>query len=303
MLNPEKCVFGVEAGKFLGFLLTERGIEANLDKWATITGMRSPAIVKEVQQLNGCRAALSRFLLVGGDKEYPYFQCLKKKNRFTWTHECEDAFLKLNEYLASPSILCKSLLGIPQRPIYFVSKVLQGSEVRYQAIEKEALAVVFAAWRMRPYFQSLTMILMTDLPIRKVLQKLDITGRMVCWAIELSEFDVQYEPRGHIKGRVYADFVVKLSSEATRVDSGDFQWVLSVDGSSNQQGNGAGIILEGPNKLLIDQALRFTFKANNKQAEYETLVAGMVLAKELGARSLLVKSDSLLVTGQATGEY
>ena len=123
------------------------------------------------------------------------------------------------------------------------------------------------------------------------------------WAVELPEFDVQYEPRGFIKGQVYADFVVELSSKATEVDGGDFQWVLSVDESSNQQGSGAGIILEGSNRLLIENALRFAFKANNNQAEYKALVAGMLLPKELGVRSLLVKSDSLLVTGQVTGEY
>ena len=54
---------------------------------------------------------------------------------------------------------------------------------------------------------------------------------------------------------------------------------------------------------MIEQALRFTFKESNNQVEYETLIAGMLLAKELGAWSLLVKSDSLLVTGQVTGEY
>jgi len=118
--------------------------------------------------------------------------------------------------------------------MYFVRKVLQGPEVRYQAIERAALAMVFVAWRLRSYFQSFTMIMMTDLPIRKVLQKLDVAGRMVRWAIELSEFDVQFEPKGPIKGQVYADFVVKLSSATTQLDSGDFQWVLFVDRSSNE---------------------------------------------------------------------
>lgn len=79
--------------------------------------------------------------------------------------------------------------------------------------------------------------------------------------------------------------------------------VLSVDGSSNQQGSGAGIILEGPNALLLEQTLRFAFKANNNKTEYETLIAGMLLAKKLCARSLLIKCDSLLVTRQVTGEY
>jgi len=91
--------------------------------------------------------------------------------------------------------------------------------------------------------------------------------------------------------------------EATQLDNGNFQWVLSVDGPSNQQGSGTGIILEGPNGLLIKQALRFAFKVSNNQVEYKELVAGMLLAKEMGARSLLVKSDSSLVTGQVTGGY
>jgi len=208
-LNPEKCIFGVEAGKFLGFLLTERGIEANPDKCAAILAMRSPATVKEVQQLTGRMAALSRFVLASGEKGHPYFQCLRRNNKFAWTKECEEAFVKLKEYLTSPPVLCKPLVGIPlrlyfavteravsavlaqdqdqaQKPIYFVSKVLQGPEVRYQALEKAALAVMFSARRLRHYFHSFTILVMTDLPIQKVLKKPDVAGRMVKWAVELS---------------------------------------------------------------------------------------------------------------------
>jgi len=101
-LNPEKCVFGVEAGKFLGFMLTERDIEANPDKCAAIIEMRSLATVKEVQQLTGRMTALSCFLSASGDKGYPYFHRLKKNNRFVWTSECEEAFVQLKEYLISP---------------------------------------------------------------------------------------------------------------------------------------------------------------------------------------------------------
>jgi len=63
------------------------------------------------------------------------------------------------------------------------------------------------------------------------------------------------------------------------------------------------VVLEGPNGFLIKQALRFVFKASNNQAEYEALIVGMLLAKEMGARSLLAKSDSQLITGQVTGDY
>jgi len=220
--------------------------------------MRSLALVKEVQQLTGRMAALSRFVSAGGDKGHPYFQCLKINSRLVWTEECEAVFLKLKEYLAAPPVLCKPQMGEPlwlyfavtewainsvlvqeqdqtQKPIYFVSKALQGPEVRYQGLEKAALAVVFSTRRLRHYFQSFTVVVMTDLPIRKVLQKPDVVGRMVRWVVELSEFDFQYEPRGPIKGQVYADFVAELSpGSAQQEEEVSFKWVLSVDGSSNQ---------------------------------------------------------------------
>jgi len=127
---------------------------------------------------------------------------------------------------------------------------------------------------------------------------------MVRWAVGLSEFDVQYERRGPIKGQIYANFVAELSPGNEQSEEEiSFKRVLSVDGSSNQQGSGAGVILEGSNGLLIEQALRLAFKASNNQAEYEALIARMLLAKEMGARSLLAKSDSQLVTSQVTREY
>ena len=184
-----------------------------------------------------------------------------------------------------------------QKPIYFVSKALQGAETRYQALEKAALAVVFSARRLRHYFHSFTVVVMTNLPIQKVLQKPDVAGRMVRWAVELSEFDIQSEPRGSIKGQVQ---LKRGGEQEVEVSS---QWLLSVDGSSNQQGSGAGIVLEGPDGILIEQALRFAFKASNNQAEYEAPIAGMLLAKEMGAQNLLVKSDSQLITGQVSGEF
>ena len=133
---------------------------------------------------------------------HPYFQCLKRNSRFAWTDECEAAFLKLKKYLATPPVHCKPRVGVPLRlyftvtewaissvlvqeqdqvlrPIYFVSKALQGPESRYQSLEKAALAVVFSARRLRHYFHSFTVVVTTNLPIQKVLQKPDVAGRMV----------------------------------------------------------------------------------------------------------------------------
>jgi len=124
---------------------------------------------------------------------------------------------------------------------------------------------------------------------------------MVAWSIELSEYDIQFIPRGSIKSQVLADFLVELTSLIQETVS--FVWLLSVDGSSNLKGSGAGIILEGPDDLLIEQSLKFGFKANNNQAEYEALIAGTSLALEMGADNLRARSDSQLMTSQITGEY
>ncbi|RDY01387.1 Retrovirus-related Pol polyprotein from transposon 17.6, partial [Mucuna pruriens] len=328
-LNPEKCSFGVHAGKFLGFLLTERGIEANPKKCQAVIKMRSPQNVKEVQQLMGRITALSRFISRSAETARPIFGTLKKVENFVWTEECEEAFLRFKAMLASPPVLTRPVEGIPlhlyiyvsdatvsvvlvqeregsQRPIYFISKVLQGAELRYQKIEKAALAVVVASRRLRPYFQNFGIIVKTDLPIRQVLRKPDLASRMVAWSVQLSEFEILFERRGHVKAQALADFLTELILEeagglADETNTGE--WYLSVDGSSNHSGNGAGVILEGPAGVVIEQSLHFEFKASNNQAEYEALLTGMRLAQELKVKKLIAKSDSKLVTGQVNGEY
>ena len=85
-LNPGKCAFGMTAGKFLGFLVSQRGIEANPDKIRAIMEMTPPRNVKEVQSLNGKVAVLNRFMWRATDKCLPFFRTLKKS--FKWTTEC-----------------------------------------------------------------------------------------------------------------------------------------------------------------------------------------------------------------------
>ena len=92
-LNPAKCAFGVSAGKFLGFIVNHKGIEANPDKIKALLDMPSPSGIKEVQRLTGRIAALSRFVSRASDKCQPFFQVLKKA--FQWDEKCEEAFTAL----------------------------------------------------------------------------------------------------------------------------------------------------------------------------------------------------------------
>nr|KYP35142.1 Retrovirus-related Pol polyprotein from transposon 17.6 [Cajanus cajan] len=273
-LNPAKCTFGVAGGKFLGFMLSKRGIEANPDKCQAIINMKSPRNVKESA-----------------------FQDLKITLATPPLLTKPDPRLDMIVYISVSDKAISSVLvqeKIEQMPVYFVSRVLQDAETRYQHLEKTVLALVHTARRLRHYFQSHRVLVRTDSPITKVLRKPELAGRMVAWSIELSQFDIHFEPRGPIKAQSMADFVNEFAPQAFPESN---LWTLHVDGSSNQQGSGADIILEGPGKLVIEQSLRFGFKTSNNQAEYEALLAGLRLANDLGTATIQCFSDSQVVTG------
>jgi hypothetical protein len=104
-LNQAKCTFGVKSGNFLVFMLSERGIKSNPNKCRAITEMCSPTLVKEVQQLTGRIAALSRFMSKVGDKAHDFFQFIKKAKAFLWIEEFEEAVKQIKTFLASPPVL------------------------------------------------------------------------------------------------------------------------------------------------------------------------------------------------------
>ena len=108
-LNPAKCIFGVASGKFLGFMVSQRGIEANPKKVQAIINITSPKTVKEVQKLIGRIAALNRFVSRVTDKCLPFFKTLKQA--FAWTDECETAFQELKRYLSNPPLISPSKQG------------------------------------------------------------------------------------------------------------------------------------------------------------------------------------------------
>ena len=164
-LNSSKCAIGVSFGKFLEFMVSQRGIEENLEKVRAILEMSSPKTIKEVQSLIGRVAALNRFVSKATDKCIPFFKTLKRA--FVWTDECEAAFQELKSYLSNPLLLSPSKEGedlflylavsltivsatlikeenMIQLPIYYVSHAFQGAEARYTLIEKITFALIVA---------------------------------------------------------------------------------------------------------------------------------------------------------------
>jgi hypothetical protein len=106
-LNPNKCTFGVEAGKFLGFILTNCRIEINPNKCSAILNMQRTRAIKEIQQLTGRIVALTRFLSASARRCLPFFKMLRNKETFNWDSECEKSFPKLKAIFASPPMLSR----------------------------------------------------------------------------------------------------------------------------------------------------------------------------------------------------
>ncbi|XP_073031230.1 uncharacterized protein [Primulina eburnea] len=124
---------------------------------------------------------------------------------------------------------------------------------------------------------------------------------MVKWAVELSEFGIEFQPRPAIKAQVLADFLVEMTTNEAECSIPT--WVVYVDGSSTVHGSGAGVVLESPQGDIFQYSIKLLFSASNNEAEYEALIAGIKLALSAGARSLVVHSDSQLVVNQVKGTY
>ncbi|KAL0373553.1 UNVERIFIED_CONTAM: Retrovirus-related Pol polyprotein from transposon.6 [Sesamum radiatum] len=185
-LNSANCTFGVRSGKFLGYIVVEKGIEVNPEKIRAIQEMKPPANLNEVQRLAGRIAALSRFISRSAEWSLSFFKALRKTKDFIWDEDCQQAFRYLKAYLAQLPLLTKP--------------TLEGNEGN---------------------------------------------------------------------------------------------GLLHVDGSSTIDGSGAGEVLTSPEGDELEYALHFDFKALNKEAEYEALIAGirMFLDADARARNLIAYTD------------
>ena len=246
------------------------------------------------------------------------------------------AFQNIKAYLSSPPCLTIPSPGEPlylylvvsehavsavlvretpeyQRPIFFISKTMTEAESRYLPLEKAALALIRAAKKLPQYFQATTVTVLTDLPLKVLLQCSDFSGRITRWGVQLGSLEVEYKPRTTIKGQVLANFVAEFQGKDSETGPTNFlgsdtnsvptEWKLFVDGASNAMGSGAGVVLISPEGLIMEQAVRLNFLASNNESEYEALLIGLKCARKLGADRLRVFFDSQLVVNQISGEY
>jgi hypothetical protein len=224
-LNPEKCVFGVKKGNFLGCLVSTKGIKANPSKIEAILRMEPPKSRKGAHRLTGRLVSLNRFISRSVERNMPFFEVLKSVEVFQWGPIQQKAFEELKQYLiglttltppsseaplllyvaASHAAVIAALLqekqdgqAKKQVPIYFISEVLSPSKENYTELEKVLYVVLMASRKLRHYFQSYHIIVPSSRPLKDIIRNREATGRVVKWVVELNGFTIDYVHRSSI---------------------------------------------------------------------------------------------------------
>ncbi|XP_026384493.1 uncharacterized protein LOC113280064 [Papaver somniferum] len=307
--------------------------------------MPSPATIKDVQKLNGQLSALGRFISRFSDKCKHFFDILKKGAKFVWTQECEEALKGIKEYLIKLSILQKPepgeelviCLALTQnalsivllRPdegvekhIFYVSKTFNSVERNYPKIEKMILALVYASQKLRIYFQSHKIKVLTRIPIESVLKNSKRMGRVERWNTQIDLFGLKYEVQTSTKSHIVAEFLAEFPSkedegveeimdiDESRPDPKDLlqefnprRLEIFVDGFSNTCGGGLGIVFTSPTGIRLVFCFRLKYKATNNETEYEAVTQALRIAIEMKLSEVRITSDSQLVVREIEGRY
>jgi hypothetical protein len=325
MLNPMKWVFGVPAGQLLGFIVSHRGIEVNPEKIKAILDISQPNDLKDVHRLTGCMATMSRFISRLGKKALPLYKLMKKSDEFVWTDEADVALKDLKRVLSTAPVLIApedqepmllymaatnrvvSIIIVVehkeeaqeygvQRPVYYVSEVLTESKQRYPHYQKLADGVFLASCKLRHYFYDHKIIVVSKAPLKDIINNSDGTGRVVKWGIELASFNIDNKPRTAIKSQALVEFMAdwKEAQETTLIAEPEY-WVMHFDGPKLLHGSGAGVTLKSPKGDELSYVLQIHFTTTNNIAEYEALLHGLHVAKEIGVQHIMCCGNSDLV--------
>uniref|UniRef100_A0A2N9G531 Uncharacterized protein n=1 Tax=Fagus sylvatica TaxID=28930 RepID=A0A2N9G531_FAGSY len=343
VMNPLKCAFGVSAGKFLGFLVHNRGIDVDPAKASAIATMKAPTSHKELKSFLGRLSYIRRFIPGLAAVTATFMPLMKKGVPFVWSTARQQAFEKIQLIMTKLPTVCAPVPGRPlrlylasnseaigglvaqededgtEKPIYYVSRALRDAETRYSGAERACLALIYASQRLRHYFLAHKIQLITKShPIRSLLHRPVLSGRLAQWLLQLSQYEITTETPTAIKSQAIADLLAQFPGEdsssishevpgeigeALLADLADSTWTLKFDGSSTSSSSGAGIVLTREDGETIAKSFKLDFSCSNNASEYEAYITGLVIAHEMGIKHLRVIGDSNLIICQTKGEF
>ncbi|GKE01046.1 reverse transcriptase domain-containing protein [Tanacetum coccineum] len=270
--------------------------------------MPSLSNLKQMQSLSGKLAALNRFLSKAVKRVIPCLDTLKKctnKKDFCWTEAAEEAFQAMKRliaeqptltapmkdeelmlYLSATNEVFNAMVLVERKgrhiPIHYMSRSLQGVEINHSPMEKLALALVYTARRLRRYFQGHAFKVVTKTLINQILNSPEVSRRLA------NPKDLPESSKRQIDPELAVEADV---------------WKLYTNKASNNHRAGARLILIDPEDMEYSYALRLNFRNSNNDAEYEALLPGLRIAKEIKVKNIHAFVDSKLVASQVEGSY
>jgi hypothetical protein len=180
-----------------------------------------------------------------------------------------------------------------QRPVYFISEVLSETKARYPQIQKLLYAVILTPRKLRHYFESHPVTVVSSFPLGEIIQCREASGRIAKWAMELMGETLSFAPRKAIKSQVLEDFLAEWTD--TQLPTTPIQielWTMYFDGSLMKTGADAGLLFVSPLGNHLRYVIRLHFPVSNNVTEYEAMVNGLSIAIELGVQRLDARGDS-----------
>ncbi|GJR47971.1 reverse transcriptase domain-containing protein [Tanacetum coccineum] len=257
----------------------------------------------------------------------------KNKDDYRWTKDAESAFQEMKRliielptlttpepkemlyvYLVASRVAVSGVLVADQKgkqtPIRYVSRTLHEAERNYAPLKKLALCLLHLSRRLRRYFDAHPIRVITDHPVKQILNKPEVSGKLAKHAVKLRVYNITYAPQNAIKGQVLAYFINEILVGTKHLEIYSMadeeslkEWTLYTDGASSVKGVGAGLVLIDPSGTEYTYAIRLTFPSFNNEAEYEALLAGLRISHKMKLQALKVKVDSKLVACQLNGEF
>nr|GEV05063.1 reverse transcriptase domain-containing protein [Tanacetum cinerariifolium] len=306
-------------------MVTSEGILADLKRTKAIAYMQSPQMLKEMQSLSGKLDALKRFFSRSAEKSLPLFETLKditkeNKDEYRWTESAKEAFQEMKKVIVELSLLTTqvkeetlyvyvaatteaiSAVLLAERKgkqclIHYISRTLNEAEKNYAPLKKLALSLLHMSKRLRRYFKAHPINVITDQPLKQILNKAQASGKLAKYSVELGVYNITYEPRNAMKGHVLADFLSETPVGTPTVEffqlpakfpnKGDEErWTLFTDGASNNKWSRAGLVFISPSGVEFTYALRLNFVRTNNEAEYKALLAGLRMARKMKVQDI-----------------
>ncbi|XP_030461335.1 uncharacterized protein LOC115681508 [Syzygium oleosum] len=321
-------------------MVSSRGIEINPSKVKAICDLKPPSTVKEVQSLLGRLNYVVRFISQLSETAKPFFKLLKKNAKVEWDTDCQRAFEEIKQYLSHPPVLVPVVPRVPlilyltihdeslgallaqKRPsddkecvIYYLSKKFTSSKINYPEVEKTCVAFVWVLHHLRQYTLHHRILLVTENdPIKYLLEKPALVGKLAKWQVLVSEFDVHSMAQKSVKGRAIADMLAKNFERSEDHDQSDpieeriseivsDKWTMYFDGVVNLAGSGTGAVLISPTGQHHLVAAKLVFPCTNNISEYEACILGLQLAVNMKVRKLQVYGDSALIILQTENQF